>query len=129
MPMPYASESTSLPKPVASSYYWQDEANCLDMPLNLFFYEEGERGEQRRDTLSDAKTICASCPVRANCLEHALSVPEKFGIWGGYDEKERWSMLRKMGKVGKANKMKDSVKSVYKWVEIDGKAVKVRIVD
>ena len=104
MPVPYASESINLPKPVRSSYYWQEDANCLDMPLNLFFYEDNERGAQRADTLADAKAVCAPCPVRNKCLEHALSVPEKYGIWGGYDENERWAMLRKMGRVKAFNR-------------------------
>lgn len=106
MPVPYASESINLPKPVRSSYYWQEDANCLDMPLNLFFYEDNERGAQRADTLADAKAVCAPCPVRDKCLEHALSVPEKYGIWGGYDENERWAMLRKMGRVKASNRRK-----------------------
>ena len=41
-----------------------------------------------------AKAICAACPVSTVCLEHALSVREKEGIWGGATEKERRRMLR-----------------------------------
>src|SRR5690606_16459965 len=29
------------------------------------------------------------CPVRTECLDHALTYPERHGIWGGLDEDER----------------------------------------
>ena len=36
-----------------------------------------------------AKAICATCPVKADCLAHALAAGEKHGIWGGLDECQR----------------------------------------
>ena len=36
-----------------------------------------------------AKQICNSCPVRARCLDWALSHGVAFGIWGGRTEAER----------------------------------------
>ena len=33
--------------------------------------------------------MCAGCPVRAQCLEHALAHDERFGVWGGTSERER----------------------------------------
>jgi len=30
-----------------------------------------------------ALNICQRCPVRKQCLDHALAKPEEFGIWGG----------------------------------------------
>ena len=35
-----------------------------------------------------AKRMCASCPVKAPCLAHALEF-EDFGIWGGTTPEER----------------------------------------
>ena len=35
------------------------------------------------------RPICAACPVREACLEHALAVREKHGVWGGLTERER----------------------------------------
>jgi WhiB family redox-sensing transcriptional regulator len=37
-----------------------------------------------------AKSVCAACPVRADCLAAALSAPfDVAGIWGGTTEHER----------------------------------------
>ncbi len=61
---------------------WQDKANCKGANADLFF---PERGASTRK----AKTICAACQVRVECLEFALLESEKFGIWGGLSERER----------------------------------------
>jgi hypothetical protein len=39
-----------------------------------------------------AKRICDGCPVRARCLDWALSHGAAFGIWGGRTEAERQAM-------------------------------------
>ncbi|BDZ51496.1 hypothetical protein GCM10025867_37370 [Frondihabitans sucicola] len=43
----------------------------------------------------DAKKICASCDVRAQCLEYALQNDERFGIWGGLSERERRKLRKR----------------------------------
>jgi WhiB family redox-sensing transcriptional regulator len=51
---------------------------------------EGEGEPARR-----ARQVCAGCPVRAECLELALSMPQRpAGIWGGTTERERRDMRR-----------------------------------
>lgn len=32
---------------------------------------------------------CYTCPVRLECLDRALRLPEKFGVWGGMTAEER----------------------------------------
>lgn len=66
---------------------WHDRANCRGIDLNLFFTERGE-------ATAPAKQVCAGCTVRAECLDHALSVPERFGVWGGLSERERRRIRR-----------------------------------
>ena len=61
---------------------WQDHANCLGVDPDLFF---PERGASTRE----AKEVCLSCEVRAQCLEYALANDERFGIWGGLSERAR----------------------------------------
>ncbi|WP_369638022.1 WhiB family transcriptional regulator [Nocardia sp. JMUB6875] len=33
--------------------------------------------------LEEAKTLCASCPIRQGCLAAALDRAEPWGVWGG----------------------------------------------
>ncbi len=37
--------------------------------------------------------ICADCPVRQQCLEHALERREPLAIWGGKTVWQRTAML------------------------------------
>ena len=67
---------------------WQADALCAQTDPEAFFPEKG--GSTR-----DAKMICQACEVRAQCLEYALERDERFGIWGGYSERERRKMRRK----------------------------------
>lgn len=41
-----------------------------------------------------AKAVCAQCPVADACLEHALRVGEKNGVWGGCNERDRRRIVR-----------------------------------
>ncbi|MFD0369415.1 WhiB family transcriptional regulator [Streptomyces sp. NPDC127114] len=40
-----------------------------------------------------AKTVCAGCRVRTECLADALDNRVEFGVWGGMTEKERRALL------------------------------------
>jgi WhiB family redox-sensing transcriptional regulator len=39
--------------------------------------------------MQPAKTICAGCPVRTECLDYALADDTLVGVWGGTSETER----------------------------------------
>ncbi|MFC5381950.1 WhiB family transcriptional regulator [Aquipuribacter nitratireducens] len=41
-----------------------------------------------------AKQVCRACPVRSECLAHALDTRTEFGVWGGATERERRQLLR-----------------------------------
>jgi WhiB family transcriptional regulator, redox-sensing transcriptional regulator len=66
---------------------WQDRALCAQTDPEAFFPEKG--GSTR-----EAKKVCRSCEVRAECLEYALEHDERFGIWGGMSERERRRLKR-----------------------------------
>ncbi len=66
---------------------WQRDALCAQTDPEAFFPEKG--GSTR-----EAKGVCASCEVRAQCLEYALLNDERFGIWGGLSERERRRLRR-----------------------------------
>ncbi len=67
---------------------WQADALCAQTDPESFFPEKG--GSTR-----DAKRICESCEVAAQCLEYALANDERFGIWGGLSERERRRLRRR----------------------------------
>lgn len=66
---------------------WRDNALCARTDPALFHPEEGQ-------SASAAKTVCAVCPVRAECLEHALTRSEPDGVWGGLTVRERRALKR-----------------------------------
>ncbi len=63
-------------------------AKCTDIPRATFFPGDGVG-------LAVAKHICASCPVRSQCLEYALANQIVHGVWGGASERERRRMTRR----------------------------------
>jgi WhiB family redox-sensing transcriptional regulator len=67
---------------------WHRDAACREyVGLVEFFPERGVSAEP-------AKAVCAGCLVREECLEYALALGEKFGIWGGTSERERRALRR-----------------------------------
>jgi WhiB family transcriptional regulator, redox-sensing transcriptional regulator len=80
--------SVALPPPRSAEWSWQLQARCRGYPVALFFPEE-VRGAARARQEARAKLICADCPVQARCRDHALSVPEVWGVWGATTPGER----------------------------------------
>ncbi|MBK9434024.1 MAG: WhiB family transcriptional regulator [Micrococcales bacterium] len=79
-------ELSRLPGTNTDHWNWQMDAACRGEESAKFFHPEGERGAARVVRQNRAKQICASCPVRQACLDHALAVREPYGIWGGLGE-------------------------------------------
>jgi WhiB family redox-sensing transcriptional regulator len=80
--------STVAPLEEENPLAWQSDSLCAQTDPEAFFPEKG--GSTR-----DAKKICASCEVRAQCLEYALENDERFGIWGGLSERERRKLRKR----------------------------------
>ena len=73
---------------------WHLRASCRGPESALFFPPSvAERRDVREAREAKAKTICAECIVRQECLEFALRVHEPHGIWGGLTEAERRRLL------------------------------------
>ena len=70
------SEFDHLPFGEIEPLSWHERALCAQTDPEAFFPEKG--GSTR-----EAKRVCASCDVKAECLEYALANDERFGIWGG----------------------------------------------
>lgn len=68
---------------------WREDAACRGVDTDVFFpVTEEEAGP--------AKTVCASCPVREECLEFALQTRQEDGVWGGLTETERRRLRRRL---------------------------------
>ena len=57
------------------------------------FYPDDDEGAEA------AKAVCAECSVKATCLDYALSVREKAGVWGGATERDRRRMIRQRRRI------------------------------
>ena len=72
---------------------WYEKANCLEIPLEIFFPEI----ENVESEYADAKVFCDDCSVRMECLRFALKVERhlswSFGMYGGKTPMERRVML------------------------------------
>ena len=82
-----------LPMPLIESYEWQYKGACNEADPEVFFSPQAERGARRRQREATAKSYCARCPVIEQCLQHALSVRESHGVWGGLSTDERRARL------------------------------------
>ena len=77
------------------AYGWQWQAACRGEDSGTFFPpHDTETRDERVAREQRAKSMCARCPVRIECLEYSLAVPEHYGIWGGLNEHERRALLR-----------------------------------
>ena len=69
---------------------WQASASCAGEMGSAFYPPlRPERKAARVSRESRAKAVCASCPVKTDCLEHATKSDERYGIWGGLTGRER----------------------------------------
>jgi WhiB family redox-sensing transcriptional regulator len=83
------------PAPPAGGHRWRLDAACRTFDIYLFFAPDGERQQERDQREARAKRVCSGCPVRRQCLEYAITNPEKHGIYGGLNEDERASEKRR----------------------------------
>lgn len=78
-----------LPRPQADAWEWQLQGACRGADSDLFFHPENERGPSRSRREAAAKAVCLRCPVLEQCREHALTIREPYGVWGGMSEADR----------------------------------------
>lgn len=73
--------SEQMPLEHESSGQWREHAACRSADPELFFAGGAANAK--------AKRLCASCPVRRQCLDDAIGGDERFGIWGGMSSIQR----------------------------------------
>jgi WhiB family redox-sensing transcriptional regulator len=63
---------------------WEDDGACRSVGYEAFFLEKAMNATQ-------AKKICARCPVKRECLDQAMRIEGayRYGIWGGTTPTER----------------------------------------
>ncbi|MFA3842974.1 WhiB family transcriptional regulator [Streptomyces aureus] len=66
---------------------WWDRAACRATDPEELFVEGAAQ--------SGAKRVCTTCPVKTECLAHALDQRIEHGVWGGMTERERRALLRR----------------------------------
>lgn len=67
---------------------WSSKAACKGLDPAIFYPPNDDEADV-------AKAICATCPVQVDCLEHAIELREKNGVWGGATERERLRIIRR----------------------------------
>lgn len=80
---------------------WQDQAACAEIGTALFLPDD-DSGDDRwnSSTYTAGKRVCAGCPVRADCLEHAMAMEGgsahqyRSGLWGGLTPNQRAQLAR-----------------------------------
>ncbi|MCD2468631.1 WhiB family transcriptional regulator [Streptomyces sp. MBT42] len=87
--------NTSQPRALGD-HSWRDRAACNSashhkVDPELFFPEPDEV-----DRISEAKALCAQCPVHRICLDAALENGDSVGIRGGMTEEERELLHKKL---------------------------------
>ncbi|MBO8193836.1 WhiB family transcriptional regulator [Streptomyces oryzae] len=82
---------------------WHAEAVCRRDEAGLFFAPSKEPTAARLSREQAAKRVCARCPVLVECREHALVMPEPYGVWGGLTAAERRVVLTRRRKTASAS--------------------------
>lgn len=70
---------------------WREDAACREVPVDVFTpWDPGCRpSEMDPAKATEAKKVCAVCPVRAECLDDALADEDRHAVRGGLTPVER----------------------------------------
>lgn len=74
---------------------WRHRGSCRDVDPELFF-----PAPKDRRALAAARSVCATCPVIAECLKWALDNGQIDGVWGGLSEDELRAHPDRKGQTG-----------------------------
>ena len=80
-------EMNPLDAPILEVRPWAVFSACKGEDASLFF--AATRADERA-----ALAVCDTCTVADECLEFALETLERFGVWGGTNERDRRKMFR-----------------------------------
>lgn len=66
---------------------WIGDAACREHDPSIWFVSPGHS-----KGVAQARLICSTCPAATDCLDYALRVNERHGIYGGFTARERMQM-------------------------------------
>ena len=84
---------------------WTIAAGCRGMDPDELFVQGAAQNR--------AKVVCATCPVRTECLADALDNRVEYGVWGGMTERERRALLRKRPEVRSWRQVLEEARDAY----------------
>jgi WhiB family redox-sensing transcriptional regulator len=70
---------------------YRNEALCRDFDPELWFPTDERPGSPG---VEYARSLCALCPVRVDCLAESLARGDAFGVFGGLAPAERAALRR-----------------------------------
>ena len=73
---------------LANRERWTERAECQSYDGDVFFVDP------RSAAVAFAKRICSQCPVIQECLEYAFRTDQRYGVFGGLTETERYRMVK-----------------------------------
>ena len=82
---------------------WHQWARCRTTanPDQIFFGDKEDDEDDHHASLTitqirEVKEFCKGCPVFEECMTHALTTPERHGIWAGTSKRTRLRIIRMM---------------------------------
>lgn len=75
---------------------WHADAACRNKPTEWWYSDLKDDNNQITPNARKALSKCFSCPVRVECLTHALTYPEYDGIWGATTEHQRRRLMNRV---------------------------------
>lgn len=87
----------SAAEPMPVEWDWRELAACVGTPIDWWFPTAAKNDEGGDGCAPpEAVALCAQCPVRGDCLDHAIR-HEQFGVWAGMSAKQITRLRRAAG--------------------------------
>lgn len=74
---------------------WWQRAACRSADPDLFFPVGADDSPATARQVTEAKQVCAACPVRLRCLLWAMDTRTDYGVWGATTGAERRALRRR----------------------------------
>jgi len=68
---------------------WEEKALCRYVNPDIFFPRTPENDPNSVAQYKIAREICEQCPIRDECLAHAIKHKIQHGMWGGRTPAQR----------------------------------------